>query len=123
MNKLKIKCPSCGKSLQVDEAATGHQTNCPHCHQIFIIEHPAPPPSAQATWLTLGFDAGMNELQLACYEALAHYGINSNSKMEEIQRVFPDTDEEYEERERLFKLQSRLVVDLFRYPLWEKETT
>ena len=45
---VMFECPACGKSLVVDEAATGLIVDCPQCHINVIVppkSTPAPPPT------------------------------------------------------------------------------
>ena len=44
-----IRCPHCGKTMQLPEQAAGKQVRCPHpaCHKVFLV--PAPAPQSPAT--------------------------------------------------------------------------
>ena len=37
---FKANCPSCGKALQVPDAALGKKVKCPACTQVFQIARP-----------------------------------------------------------------------------------
>ncbi len=37
MNMIKIRCPSCGKAMEVDSALAGSDSQCPSCGQQFHI--------------------------------------------------------------------------------------
>jgi hypothetical protein len=114
-----VKCTGCERLLQVDESLVGAQINCPNCHQVLVVERFCPPGSGGPASLVLAPDPALKDSGMAHYEALALRGISPQSSMRAIQDEFPEGEAEETANDILTKVQTRLTVDLFLYPLWQ----
>ncbi len=116
---MNVKCGSCGKLLQLNDNLAGSQMNCPDCHYVFLVERFSTPDAVVPAQLVLAPDPSLKYDGMAHYEALAGHGITPQSAMRTIQDEFPDGEAEEIASDTLTKVQSRLTIDLFLYPLWQ----